>query len=940
MRVPVALIAAASSALLRPAAAVLVDEAWNVDYHLALLGTPQEHTTSFHQPFAGSRASLLYTLSEQAVLGAVNPKDGSIVWRQPLDHASSHVANTTPSFLRAGYGQDVVVSAVNEHVAAWSAADGRQVWSHHLRDSTVKDLEILEIPGVKEELGSKDAIVLSSNAHTTTLTRLDGADGHAKWTFTDDSGDEAHQVSASATQLFCIFLHKTMLGGLKIKVVTLDPTNGRKIDQYTLSSESDLSSAATILAVGANTASPIIAWTDKARTVLKVNVVGSKHTSTFAIDASKPVESIILHAPYNINARPHFLVHYQTAGDHWAEVYHIDLSPSAAASAVSQAYSLPRLAGHGVFSTSASDANVYFTRISEGELSVVSSASHGVLARWPLKISQPGLSKADAVPLHAVSDISVKADTVSAIRSAIYLTSGDWILVRDGVLSWYRPEALSQVLSATWAYPAVERNLVHELEVEGHSNMLSAYIHRVTRHINDLKKVPAALSALPARFSKSLGVGPSDEENSAVTQDLFGFHKTVVCATANGRLIALDAGSAGKTLWNIPLPELEAAQKPQIIASPDGNIIVKSVDGKILRDIDALTGSDTASDALAPPAVEISQKAYKYTFENGKLAGNSPATESSWQFIPFGGQQIISVTPRPLDDPVASIGKVLGDRKVLYKYLNPNILLVTAVSDETKTASVSVVDAVSGTVLYTALHEDVDVTLPIASTISENWFAYSFTSASEVLTTKGHQLVIGEMYESELPNDRGPYGSSSNASAIDYSYEPYVFSKSFAIDNMISHMAVTQTRQGITSRMLLAVLPHSNAVVGIPRQIIDPRRPVGRDPTPGEQMEGLMKYDPVLRFDPKWYLTHHREVLGVEKITTSPAVLESTSLVFAYGLDIFGTRVNPSFSFDILGKDFNKLQMLATVVALFIATVAVAPLVKRKQINARWQFAG
>ncbi|KAG9584544.1 hypothetical protein KCU97_g10098, partial [Aureobasidium melanogenum] len=105
-----------------------------------------------------------------------------------------------------------------------------------------------------------------------------------------------------------------------------------------------------------------------------------------------------------------------------------------------------------------------------------------------------------------------------------------------------------------------------------------------------------------------------------------------------------------------------------------------------------------------------------------------------------------------------------------------------------------------------------------------------------------------------------------------------------------------------------------------------------------EMMEGLMKYTPVLEFDPKWYLNHQREVYGVETVTTSPAVLESTSLVFAYGLDVFSTRISPSFSFDVLGKDFNKLQMLATVAALAVATVAVAPLVKRKQINTRWQF--
>jgi hypothetical protein len=143
-------------------------------------------------------------------------------------------------------------------------------------------------------------------------------------------------------------------------------------------------------------------------------------------------------------------------------------------------------------------------------------------------------------------------------------------------------------------------------------------------------------------------------------------------------------------------------------------------------------------------------------------------------------------------------------------------------------------------------------------------------------------------------------------------------------------MSVTQTRQGITSRQLLAVLADSASIIGIPRGVIDPRRPVNRDPSKNEQMEGLVRYAPVIEFDPKWQLNHAREVLGIKEVITSPAVLESTSLIFAYGLDVFGTRLSPSFNFDMLGKDFNKFQMLATVAALAVVTFVVTPLVSFK----------
>jgi hypothetical protein len=115
--------------------------------------------------------------------------------------------------------------------------------------------------------------------------------------------------------------------------------------------------------------------------------------------------------------------------------------------------------------------------------------------------------------------------------------------------------------------------------------------------------------------------------------------------------------------------------------------------------------------------------------------------------------------------------------------------------------------------------------------------------------------------------------------------------------------------------------------VGIPRTILDPRRPVGRDPTAAEQEEGLFRYQPVIDFDPKMILTHKREVIGVKDVITAPALLESTSLVFAYGVDVFGTRVAPSAAFDILGKSFNKLSLVATVAALGVGVVVLGPMV-------------
>ena len=302
--------------------AVFADEAWTIDYHYALLGEPQKDTTFFHQPNPASKASLIYTLSNKAVIGAVNPRDGSIVWRQWLDARGEKVNNT---FLRASEGEDTVVAGIGSQVTAWSASDGRLAWSKDT-SGPVADVEILELEDGKTSQHNKDALVLSGGEHPE-VQRLDARSGTVKWQYRIESGDVPYQVSASSTEVFAILLHKTMLGYFKIRVISLDPVTGQKTDEHTLSSESDLASADTIISVGANSASPIIAWTDATYSVLKINIIGTKGISSFNIDKheGQAVESVQIHAPYHANSLAHFLVHFATAASHWAEVFHVDL---------------------------------------------------------------------------------------------------------------------------------------------------------------------------------------------------------------------------------------------------------------------------------------------------------------------------------------------------------------------------------------------------------------------------------------------------------------------------------------------------------------------------------------------------------------------------------------------------------------------------------------
>ena len=159
--------------------AVFADDAYESDFQHVLLGTPQPHTTFFHRPSAASKASLLYTLSEKAVLGAINPKDGSVVWRQLLKEGGDN-GTTLEGYLRAGGAKDTIVSGTRGGVRAWDAADGRLVWECTTLGK-VRGLEVLEIVGL-----DKDVLVLSQRDDRNLVSRLSSVSGQIVWQFKDE----------------------------------------------------------------------------------------------------------------------------------------------------------------------------------------------------------------------------------------------------------------------------------------------------------------------------------------------------------------------------------------------------------------------------------------------------------------------------------------------------------------------------------------------------------------------------------------------------------------------------------------------------------------------------------------------------------------------------------------------------------------------------------
>ena len=957
------------SCAIQEVAAIFSDDAYSLDFHHALLGPPEEHTTFFHKPSTESKASLLYTLSDIGVLGAVNPKDGTVVWRQRL--AKLEQDPSTYGLLKTTPGSDSVTSALDGKVQTWDAADGRLGWEWQSNGS-VQAVELALYQGTTL------AVVLSQGDGTNNFINCFNAeDGTPHWRFQDTTGDTPYSLISSAGRLFYLSLHAALLKGFKIKVTELDLSDGHQIGQsHLFGSESEVTKSGSVLFAGVAANLPIVIWADKSFKTVKMGSILHSQTTNLELQLAGGVtiQALKVHAPSEVNCNPHFLLHIEASESHSANVYHIDASTGR----TSRGHSLPSIKGKGAFATSSQQVDVYFIRYSSSEISLTSSAASENLQTW---------SRGEATETEPRAIAHVKGEVISrgssrfAIRSALAFDSGDWEMVRNGEKLWVKKEGLVGVVAAAFVDAIGDDNLAEKLAVEGQSSVLSAYIHRVQRHLHDLRSLP---SWIEFQFRHVIAIVSGQDSSSQPTEgykDKFGLSRYIIVATKRGKVAALDTGKNGRVAWMTTAVSLERGAAWDVlnidieadvirIRTQRGVFIrVETHTGKIILDQKESVLKDDrraisevyASHYTDPTAITVDRSFNQGTntaFQNGIVVVNRDSRSSltgwtlhgnqkgslAWEFRSLPGYSISHIVHRPLHDPVASIGKVLGDRNVLYKYLNPNLLLVTCESRVASAVAFFLLDSISGNVLHSTTHSGVDLDRPISSTISENWFLYTLysrTQPKENLEAEpqelvGYQLSISELYESSFPNDRGPLSHASNFSARDPRYtggddewsSPYVVSQTFLVPEPISQLSFTKTLQGITPRSLLCVTSRSHGIVSIPRYILDPRRPVGRESTSSEVEEGLFRYNAVLEFDSKWYLNHKRESLGFSKVIASPSLLESTSLVFAFGeVDLFGTNVSPIGGFDILGKGFSKFQLVATVAALAIGTGILAPLV-------------
>lgn len=552
-------------------------------------------------------------------------------------------------------------------------------------------------------------------------------------------------------------------------------------------------------------------------------------------------------------------------------------------------------------------------------------------------------------------------------------------LLQYNKLVWVREEALSNIVTSEIVeLPMSDRDQAIETEFDQKErNIIDMIIRRISSQVYQAKSLIQSL----------LGIEPQQSNQRAdLVRDKFGLHKMIVAVTSCGKIFGIETRK-GEIIWQSRVANIQGLSKdsnkmilylqrgsrhfphpPQcalVAANKDnGNGVIftfnpitgqsigklMKFDFKIKQSLLLHTATDDflrsillldeknqihiIPEEATPVAVSVGKSMYLFTADQntGVLSGFSLSYSSEknlvadkvWELVlsPRNQKIIEIVSKNPLEH-VHSQGRVLNDRSVLYKYINPNLVAVVTqgVSATHKnTLNVYLLDIVSGSMIFSMVHKKVRG--PVHVVHSENWLVYSYFNDRSRRT----EIASLELYEGKTQNNSTVFSSLSTTKL------PIVERQAFIFPASIESMKETITEKGITSKHIIVALANGG-ILELPWMLVDPRRPIN----PEIREEGVIPYMPEIPIHMESIINYNQSVFGVSGIHTSPSGLESTCLVFVHGLDLFYTRVAPSKTFDVLKEDFDYYLIVIVLAGLVISSYVTKKLASQKAQKQAWK---
>jgi len=318
----------------------------------------------------------------------------------------------------------------------------------------------------------------------------------------------------------------------------------------------------------------------------------------------------------------------------------------------------------------------------------------------------------------------------------------------------------------------------------------------------------------------------------------------------------------------------------------------------------------------------------------------------AWKFTISNSEETIFSTAhweKENQETTIQPAMVVDGSDVMFKHYNPNYFALTTKVKRGSDTDLGfyIINGVSGATVFKSSQKFVSFDRPINVLMVENWALVSYGSYRDNL----NELWVVEMFEPTVEKSALNLITTYFDKADDFSQytsyspaAPMIYQLSFVFPSFIKTLTVTKTEQGITSRNILAVLS-TNQIYNLDRRTINARRPMVDGKVPREKLHEyeFPPYVPQIGFNPLNVLNYYVPLEGLSQIKAIATNLESSSLVFAYGFDMYFSRVSPEKTFDMLSDDFNYPIIFLTMIGVTIGTIVVRALSKNAVLKRKFK---
>ncbi|XP_055332623.1 ER membrane protein complex subunit 1-like [Paramacrobiotus metropolitanus] len=931
------------------------DQVGLYDWSLQFVGRPVEVLLSSKSSSATSPKTLAFVYTEQNVLAAVDLKFGEIAWRQVFERSEN------PSIASAFLTDEEICVIIGQGniLRCFDQVSGGFKWERALGGKGTDNVACASLGRATGDGSTSSRIICAAGEK---VLSFNSKLGNQLWESKDVKSQKKF-ISFRASEVLVASLDEN-----KISVRRYSPQNGEL-------KENSFEKAAI---VNPATTKCVLAQPDTQAAYFLVCVDGiSQRAFTFSTsgpDRSQQLSTFEEMGTYaqgeELSIRHHTGEYFSVLSGKESFLFQLQIDGKLLLSAKLPNSKVDMCASKEFVSLQRTEGNVELRSASAGS----NAEKFSLVSSVPFPRSFGNIKQVRVIP--------GKEDCSKS--SVIFWTSGDVFgLISQGKLLWKREEGLAYLQStAIVDLPVSDIEALVEEEFEEKGTFLLRFAKRLVAQALQLKKlVELGVNSLV----KGLRTGQFFEKEH-LERDYFNTHKIIVGVNDRGKVYGLDSHN-GDVVYSMIIEDFVKPvnhkvafylQRAGAHAPFASQAVIIGADKKsgngLMYFFDCITGEelqkplqlnrpvlqtglipvmtsnhleavfvlDTDYNVNIYPSLNIpelkdfvtkSLTIFDADMKSGIVRGfrviqsdqGFKAREMWTNTLTAEGESVVSVTPKRPHDNVYSQGKVLADRRVLYKYINPNLVSVAVQgTDEAKKPYVKIValDGITGRVAASLVQRR--ARSPVNVVHSENWIMYSYWNEK----SRSSELGVVELYRGfDKPN-------KTYFSSLESFGKPEAIASAFRLPGFVNDMQETVTAGGITHKNLILGLA-SGSLLQIPKVLLDPRRPLF--PSAAEREEGLVPYAPELPYMTEHVINYYKKVHNIRGIQTGIAGLESISLVFAFGLDLYFTRVMPSALFDVLSDSFDYWILSVVMLVMTIASVIVRNLANAKALRLAWK---